>query len=70
MRWQLNGYKKKAVCDRCGFKAKYSAQLQVFHIDGNLNNTELINLRTVCLNCIEVLKRKEVNWRRGDLEVD
>lgn len=54
----------------CGFKRQYESQLIVFHIDGNLNNTELINLRTVCLNCIEIVKRRESNWKRGDLEVD
>jgi hypothetical protein len=42
----------------------------VFHIDGNLENSELTNLRSICLNCIEVVKRKEVNWKRGDLQVD
>lgn len=42
----------------------------VYYIDGNLENNHYANLRTVCLNCIEVVKRKEVTWRRGDLEVD
>ena len=69
-RWQLDGYKKKPTCDRCGFKAKHPSQLLVFHVDGNLNNSNQRNLRTICLNCVEVVKRKEVNWRRGDLEVD
>ena len=68
--WQKNGYKKKATCDLCGFKSLFPTQLTVFHIDGNLENTEKINLRTICLNCIEVVKRKEVKWKRGDLEVD
>ena len=68
--WAKSGYKKKATCDLCGFRSLYPSQLTVFHIDGKLENTEFTNLRTVCLNCIEVLKRKEVNWRRGDLEVD
>lgn len=68
--WQKSGYKKKATCDLCGFKSLFSSQLTVFHIDGKLENTELVNLRTICLNCVEVVKKKEVNWRRGDLEVD
>jgi hypothetical protein len=68
--WQKNGYKKKAACDLCGFKSLFPTQLTVFHIDGKLENGELINLRTICLNCIEVVKRKNVTWRRGDLEVD
>jgi hypothetical protein len=30
----------------------------------------LVNLRSICLNCIEVVKKKQVTWRRGDLMVD
>jgi hypothetical protein len=69
-RWQSAGYKKKPACDRCGFRARYSAQLQVYHVDGNLNNTEVRNLKTVCLNCVEEIKRSGVSWRQGDLEPD
>ena len=68
--WEKAGYKKKAVCDLCGFKSLYPTQITVFHIDGKLENTELNNLRSICLNCIEVVKRKEITWRRGDLQVD
>ena len=68
--WQKSGYRKKATCDLCGFKSLFPSQLTVFHIDGNLKNTEFTNLRSICLNCVEVVKKKEVNWRRGDLEVD
>lgn len=68
--WQKSGYKKKATCDLCGFKSLLASQITVFHIDGKLENTELTNLRSICLNCVEVVKKKEVNWRRGDLEVD
>jgi len=68
--WQKSGYKKKATCDLCGFKSLFPSQLTVFHIDGNLENTLPVNLRSICLNCVEVVKKKEVNWKRGDLEVD
>jgi hypothetical protein len=68
--WQKAGYKKKATCDLCGFKSVLPSQITVFHIDGKLENTQLSNLRSICLNCVEVVKKKEVNWRRGDLEVD
>lgn len=68
--WQKSGYKKKATCDICGFKSLYPTQMTVFHVDGNLENIELTNLRTICLNCVEVVKRKEIKWKRGDLEVD
>jgi hypothetical protein len=45
-------------------------QITVFHIDGNLENIAISNLRSVCLNCIEIIKKKNVNWKRGDLEID
>jgi hypothetical protein len=70
LRWQLDGYKKKTVCDRCSFKAKYSAQLQVFHVDGNLNNSSLRNLKTICQNCAVEIKKSDQTWQPGDLEPD
>lgn len=69
-RWKNKGYKKKTTCDLCGFRSLYPTQLTVFHIDGNCENATLSNLRTICLNCVEVVKKREVTWRRGDLEVD
>lgn len=68
--WTKSSYKKKDTCDLCGFKSLFPTQMTVYHIDGNLENIALTNLRTVCLCCIEVIKRKEVTWRRGDLQVD
>lgn len=69
-RWQSNGYKKKPTCDRCGFRARLTSQLLVYHVDGDLNNAALKNLRTVCRNCVEEISRTEVIWRPGDLEPD
>jgi hypothetical protein len=69
-RWKRAGYNKKPTCDLCGFRKLYDSQSVVVHIDGNLNNNELVNLRTVCLNCVEVIKRKEPTWKLGDLEID
>lgn len=69
-RWQLSGYIKKPTCDLCGFRSIYSSQITVYHIDGNLNNTAMSNLRSICLCCVEIVKRRNVIWQRGDLEVD
>lgn len=69
-RWKSSGYSKKTQCDLCGFRAKYASQITVWHVDGNLNNCELINLRSICLNCIEVAKRRNTTWRIGEIEVD
>lgn len=69
-RWLLAGYKKKLACDRCGFKGRFSAQLTVHHIDGNLNNTDFRNLKTICLNCAVEIVRLDLPWKPGDLEAD
>jgi hypothetical protein len=69
-RWKTAGYKKKPTCDRCGFKSKYSAQLLVYHVDGNQNNCNLRNLKTICQNCVVEIKRADLPWRPGDLEPD
>ena len=69
-RWKSTGYKKKTTCDHCGFKAKYNAQLLVYHVDGNLNNSSLRNLKTVCQNCVIEIKKSDLLWKPGDLEPD
>jgi hypothetical protein len=69
-RWAQAGYRKKMTCDRCGFRAKYSAQTLVYHADGNLNNCEVKNLKTVCRNCEIDLSKSESVWRPGDLQPD
>ena len=68
--WKRAGYKKKPTCDRCGFKGKYAAQLLVYHVDGNMNNTALRNLKTVCQNCVVDINKSDLPWRPGDLEED
>jgi hypothetical protein len=68
--WETKGYKKKMVCDRCGFRARWSAQLLVFHIDGNLNNCGVRNLKTICQNCVIDVKKADLPWRAGDLAPD
>ena len=68
--WASAGYKKKMVCDRCGFRARYSAQMLVYHMDGRLTNTEVRNLKSVCKNCEIELTKSELPWRQGGLEPD
>lgn len=69
-RWQLDGYKKKPACDKCGFRAKYSAQLLVYYVDGNMNNSSVRNLKTICLNCVVDIKKADLPWKPGDLTPD
>ena len=67
--WAKAGYKKKDKCDVCGFKAKTARQMFVFHIDGNLKNTNWANLKTLCANCqIELVNR--VSWKQAPIVPD
>ena len=69
-RWEQAGYRKKMQCDRCGFKARYSAQILVYHVDGNLNHVTAKNLKSICKNCVEEVSRSDLPWRLGDLDPD
>lgn len=69
-RWKSAGYRKKTQCDRCHFRARVQSQLMVYHVDGDCNNVDLRNLRTVCLNCAHEITKLDLPWRRGDLEED
>ena len=42
----------------------------MFHVDGNLANSNLRNLKTICLNCAVDIKRADLPWRPGDLQPD
>jgi hypothetical protein len=42
---------KKDHCEQCGFVAVVSAQLEIDHADGNNDNNDRSNLRTLCCNC-------------------
>lgn len=41
----------KEACEECGFKAKERRQLDVHHLDGNKENNDPSNLRTLCPPC-------------------
>ena len=69
-KWQSAGYKKKPTCDRCGFRARFSAQLMVYHVDGNLANSAPRNLKTICQNCVIDVAKSDLPWQSGDLEPD
>lgn len=69
--WYKAGYRKKAVCDRCGFRARYpEPQMSVFHLDGNLKNTNEFNLKSICLNCRVELQLSGSVWRESPIIPD
>jgi hypothetical protein len=69
-RWRQSGYEKKMRCDCCGFRARYAAQIIVYHVDGDLNHNDAKNLKSVCQNCAVAINRGDSFWRPGDLEPD
>ena len=69
-RWQEQGYTKKSICEKCGFKSNNPKQFDVYHIDGRLDNCRPSNLKTICANCQRVLQDEGVRWRQGDLIPD
>ena len=69
-KWYQSGYRIKSKCDKCGFISKHIEQFNVFHLDGNLNNTRNSNLKTVCANCQRLLSKEGVSWRDGGIQPD
>ena len=68
--WHLAGYKKKPVCERCGFKSRMPQQMAVHYIDGNTLNTSVLNLKSICLNCEVEIRKSGAVWKQGDLIPD
>jgi hypothetical protein len=65
--WYQKGYRKKPTCERCGFEAELpDKQLHVFHVDGNLKNTDRMNLKTICLNCQPLVYKSRLPWKASD----
>ena len=69
--WFKAGYRKKPICDKCGFRAKYAdKQMSVFYTDGNLRNNNLLNLKSVCLNCRVELANSRLPWKEAPITPD
>jgi ribosomal protein L37E len=68
--WEKAGYRKKSICEKCGFKSKHPAQMDVYHIDGNLKNASWHNLKTICANCGRIKAVEEIGWKQGSLIAD
>jgi len=68
--WQQQGYVKKDLCEKCGFTSKHEEQFNVFHIDGDLKNCSVTNLKTICANCQRLMQKTGSKWKQGDLLPD
>jgi len=69
-KWLQAGYRKKNKCELCGFRSSKPIQMDVYHVDGNRNNTSVYNLKTICANCQRLKSTLNLGWSLGDLEVD
>jgi len=68
--WQRAGYKKKNLCEKCGFQSKFDQQFFVIFLDGNLTNCRFPNLKTVCSNCLQIIDREKPKWRTNNIVPD
>ncbi len=68
--WLKSGYKKKEKCERCGFRFKFPEQSSVYHVDGNVENNDWMNLKTVCCNCEVEIKHTNLPWKPSALIPD
>jgi len=50
------------ICDKCHFKARWAKQIIVYYVDGNLKNTKLSNLKSICLNCSVSVEKQDMPW--------
>lgn len=68
--WIKRGYRKKPQCEKCGFKFKFAEQSLVYHVDGNLNNCDHNNLKTICRNCSVELDKGRLPWKPAKVVPD
>jgi len=68
--WVMSGYKKKLICEQCGFKTVDKRQMTVYYIDGDLRNNNWTNLKSVCANCAIEISIKGLGWKEDDIRPD
>ena len=61
---ERNSYRvhKGESCEECGFIPVHSCQLDVDHIDGNHDNNDTDNLKTLCANCHRLKTYINKDW--------
>ena len=68
--WIKSGYKKKPRCEKCGFVFKFPEQSTVVYLDGNDENTNWSNLRTICSNCEIEVSHSNLPWKSSTIQAD
>lgn len=54
---------KGPICEECGFVPVHPCQLDVDHIDGNHENDNPANLKTLCANCHRLKTFQSGDWK-------
>lgn len=68
--WVRSGYKKKEACEKCRFRFKHPEQAFVVHLDGNQDNADWANLKTICANCNIEITHSNLPWKPSKLTPD
>jgi len=63
---------KKNKCEKCGFIPEDKCQLDLVYKDGDKNNKDKNNIRTLCANCNRIYQKKlrEKKKKLLDITVD
>ena len=69
-KWHRAGYRQLDTCEKCNHHSNHKEQFNVYHIDGDLNNTLRSNLKTICANCQRLMQKQGAKWKQGDLLPD
>lgn len=60
---------KKNKCEKCNFTAEDKVQLSLFYKDGNRKNKNKTNVKTYCLNCSALQKKKLKDKTKSILDI-
>lgn len=60
---------KKSKCESCGFIPSDKCQLDIVYKDGNKNNKEKSNLKTLCANCSRLFYKKLKLKKKSILDI-
>jgi 5-methylcytosine-specific restriction endonuclease McrA len=55
---------KRGFCEVCGFIPDWLGQLDVDHIDGDSNNNDRCNLKTLCANCHRLKTHRQKDYMK------
>jgi acetyl-CoA carboxylase beta subunit len=60
---------KTLKCEFCNFKAEDKCQMDIVFKDGNQKNKKESNLKTLCLNCSSVYKKRLKKSRKSIMNI-